>query len=54
MAFKTYTNLGNDVMAPLSNPVGAPGTTGWQPDVLYMLVLVTAEVFLVAWIHAHL
>jgi hypothetical protein len=54
MAFKTYTNLGNDVMAPITSPVGAPGTTGWEPSVLYMLVLVAAEIFLVAWIHSHL
>lgn len=54
MAFKTYTNLGNTPMAPLTNSVGAPGSTGWEPSVLYMLALVAAEIVLVAWIHKHL
>ena len=54
MAFKTYSNLGNDFMAPLTSPVGAPGTTGWEPSVLYMLALVVAEITLVTWIHKHL
>ena len=54
MPFKTYSNLGYNMVAPLSNSVGAPGSTGWEPSVLYMLALVAAEIFLVAWIHAHL
>lgn len=54
MAFKTYSNLGNDFMQPLTSPVGAPGTKGWEPSVLYMLALVAAEIVLVAWIHKHL
>ena len=54
MAFKTYSNLGNDFMAPLNSPVGAPGTKGWEPSVLYMLALVAAEIILVGWIHKHL
>ena len=54
MAFKTYMNSGSNTMAPITSPVGAPGTTGWEPSVLYMLGLVAAEIFLVAWIHAHL
>lgn len=54
MAFKTYSNLGNDVMAPITSPVGAPTSTGWSPSVLYMLFLVAAEIFLVGWIHSTL
>ena len=54
MAFKTYSNLGNDFMQPLTSPVSAPGSTGWHPSVLYMLALVAAEIVLVGWIHKHL
>lgn len=54
MAFKTFSNIGSDFTAPLTAPVGAPGTAGWEPSVLYMLALVAAEIFAVAWIVKHL
>jgi hypothetical protein len=59
MAFKTYVNAsagaGVGGMAPITSPSGGkaiPG--GWHPTVLYMIVLVAAEIFAVAWISKHL
>lgn len=53
MAFKTYVDSGADyLMAPVSSPSGGSGSSGsgWTPSVLYMLILVAAEIFLVGWI----
>lgn len=52
MAFKTYVNSGADyLMSPVSSPSGgSAGTSGWTPSVLYMLLLVAAEIVLVGWI----
>lgn len=57
MAFKTYVNAGAGVnMAPINSPRGggSVSSSGWHPDVLYMLILVAAEITLVAWISKHL
>lgn len=49
--FKTFTGSGQ-AMGPVASPssrgpssVGAPG--GWHPTILYLLVLIVAEVFVV-------
>ena len=57
MAFKTYLNAGAGAggMAPVTSPSGGGVSAGgWHPDVLYMIVLVAAEIIAVAWISRHL
>lgn len=52
--FKTYAGVqAGGQPSPIGSPQGASaGATagGWHPSVLYMLVLVLAEIFLVGWI----
>jgi hypothetical protein len=55
MAFKTFLQSGaSDVMAPVMSPGGSVNQSGWTPSVLYMLLLVTAEILLVGWLSKHL
>jgi len=59
MAFKTYVNAsagaGVGGMAPIASPSGGSAVPGgWHPTVLYMIGLVAAEIFAVAWISKHL
>lgn len=49
--FKTWTGSGT-AMGPVASPQspgpgGVAGVGGWHPTILYLLVLVVAEVFLV-------
>lgn len=49
--FKTWTGSGT-AMGPVASPQspgpgGVSGVGGWHPTILYLLVLVVAEVFLV-------
>lgn len=41
---------GNPISGIFSAPSGAPGTGGWSPSVLYLLVLVVAEMFVFGFI----
>lgn len=59
--FKTYLTAGAGTqgagnMAPVTSPSGgqAASPAGWHPDVLYMIVLIAAEIVAVAWITKHL
>jgi hypothetical protein len=53
--FKTWTGQA-ETMGPMASPssrgqsgaVSAPG--GWHPTILYLFVLLVAEVFVVGWI----
>lgn len=60
MPFKTYLNASAGTsgggMAPIASPSGGGGNVagGWHPTVLYMIGLVAAEIFAVAWISKHL
>jgi hypothetical protein len=49
MPFKTWTGSGQ-AMGPIASPqssgtVSAPG--GWHPTILYLLVLLVAEIFVI-------
>lgn len=49
MAFKTWTGSGQ-AMGPVASPQSTgPGTTasGWHPTILYLIVLLMLEIFLV-------
>lgn len=54
--FKTYVNASAGVsgpsgMTPVTSPSGGKtGSGGWQPSVLYMILLVAAEIFLVGYV----
>jgi hypothetical protein len=54
VAFKTYADSGASyLMAPIGNPSGGGSAGGWEPSVLYLLLLVAAEILLVGWIGKH-
>lgn len=44
------TMAGNPVAGIFSAPSGAPSAGGWSPSVLYLLVLVVAEMFIFGFI----
>lgn len=50
MAFKTWTGSGQ-AMGPVSSPQstgpGGTGPGGWHPTILYLLLLIVAEVLIV-------
>jgi hypothetical protein len=58
--FKTYVNASAGVggpagMQPVTSPsAGSPGPGGWTPSVLYMLMLIAAEIVAVGWLSKHL
>lgn len=52
MAFKTWT--GADGMGAIQAPSAAKTTAAWSPTIVYMLILVVAEIMVVGFLSRHL
>lgn len=49
--FKTYAGIqAGGQPSPVTGPKNAVSSNGWHPSVIYMLVLVIAEIIAVGWI----